>query len=427
MESGELSINTTEPYSLPQAGYKASEAYTVIMDIIYCTLAVLNTPLNSSVIYLIMKQKKMNPSHMFILSLSVSNLLVVLPVLLFPIRMHVPLTWTLVQVQIVLSTWPAFAATQSAMLTILSIAIDRLLAVARPLTYRRTMTSRLALTMTSLTWTYALVATGVAVIYYGTTAPHDVITSQSLTISQWIPVGFWLTFTFVIYGCVMATVVIYIIIFVILKRSTMEQSSARTKKITRTTGLMVAMVIVTWLPLHVFGYVVTCCPHYYEPVYYSLHALLMTNTIANPIIFLRQNKSSSSSLFPIHSYQLQRHNMDKEVIFELFRVRCMNNIMHSLDQSLKDEQAMFKKAVAYVQSSNFASKSVYDRRLALACIHQYFVGSETSIALTDADALKGILLDLKENCQGVAREDEERKTKEKRDPQNRNSTNTFHT
>ena len=119
--------------------------------------------------------------------------------------------------------------------------------------------------------------------------------------------------------------------------------------------------------------------------------------------------------------------MDKEAVFELFRERCVQKIMRSLDKSFKDEQMMFRKALTYVYSANLTQQSNQDRSLALACIYKYFVAGD-QVGASNASALKSILCDLKSNCQEMnkAPDDEsptmEEKNQEKGEERNVNNS-----
>ncbi|ELT98582.1 hypothetical protein CAPTEDRAFT_30224, partial [Capitella teleta] len=109
---------------------------------------------NSLTIIAVLRFKQLRDviSNRFIISLSVGDLLCVPGFILFPLTIyteHSVMTgriWGLViQIPIILSFWISG-------LTLVAISIDRVIAVSKPMMYRRIMTKRMAWLMIAIVW-----------------------------------------------------------------------------------------------------------------------------------------------------------------------------------------------------------------------------------------------------------------------------------
>jgi hypothetical protein len=91
--------------------------------------------------------------------------------------------------------------------------------------------------------------------------------------------------------------------------------------------------------------------------------------------------------------------MDNEAVFELFRTRCVKNIMQSLDKSMHEEQRMFRQALAFLFSCNLSAKEDNHKRMAVASIYKYFLLGDS---FCNPGPLKGVIQDLKSNCEQIS-------------------------
>lgn len=270
----------------------------IVFEVLCIIIAILDCVFNIMTIFVIHKHRVLRSivSNLFVVSMCIANLVLVPPFLLFPIRNHLPQNEAVIITHHILGTWPAYTSSQISLLTITLVSVDRLIAVIKPMAYKTTMTPRFAKIIISVAWIYILFLTGF-VMYYGLRVDIDHLIHDKLGHDTWIPNPLWILFLVQTCLCIVSTSVIYMIIYVIVRSrqhvhgiGKVEAHDVRVRRVTKMMGLLVAILLITWLPLHLFAYITPSDAPFYEYVYYSLHLLTTTNTFISPLVHYYQNK-----------------------------------------------------------------------------------------------------------------------------------------
>ena len=281
-------------------GRDLSRAGMVTFQVLYGTVGVLVICGNTLTIAAIVKFPRLHKvtSNIFIVSLSAADLVIVPCVLLEVVKYSCSLNLQARKAYIVLQKWPAFVSSQAALMTLLCIAVDRVIAVSRPLTYRQLVTKARAKVAVATVWVYTLTLTGFGVCYYGVTADTRLLLGDAPFV-MWMPAALITFLMYQTYAFVSLTCLLYVVVYVkIVQQKTkigsvgVPEDGPQRRKLYKTTRMMLILVLallLSWIPLTVYSRVATPTSSNFFYIFMSLHVLLSANHLVNPAIYCGLN------------------------------------------------------------------------------------------------------------------------------------------
>ncbi|XP_036389298.1 adenosine receptor A1b [Megalops cyprinoides] len=209
--------------------------------------------------------------------------------------------------------------TQSSILALLAIAIDRYLRVKIPTSYKRVVTPRRAGAAVVACWAVAFVVGLTPMLGWnnlqklqenGSIGPDLVITCQFETV---ISMEYMVYFNF--FGWVLPPLVlmllIYTEIFYMIHRQLNKKVTAsnadpskyydKELKLAKSLALVLFLFAVSWLPLHILNCITLFCPSCEKPMFLIYIAILLThgNSAVNPIIYAFRIKKFRTAFLKI--------------------------------------------------------------------------------------------------------------------------------
>ncbi|KAJ8258065.1 hypothetical protein GJAV_G00192780 [Gymnothorax javanicus] len=195
--------------------------------------------------------------------------------------------------------------TQSSILALLAIAIDRYLRVKIPTSYKRVVTPRRAGLAVVACWTVAFIVGLTPMLGWnnlqrlqenGSIGPDLIITCQFETV---ISMEYMVYFNF--FGWVLPPlilmVLIYLEIFYMIHRQLNKKVSAsnadpskyydKELKLAKSLALVLFLFAISWLPLHILNCITLFCPDCHKPMFLIYIAILLThgNSAVNPVVY----------------------------------------------------------------------------------------------------------------------------------------------
>ncbi|KAG7472595.1 hypothetical protein MATL_G00110480 [Megalops atlanticus] len=209
--------------------------------------------------------------------------------------------------------------TQSSILALLAIAIDRYLRVKIPTSYKRVVTPRRAGAAVVACWAVAFVVGLTPMLGWnnlqklqenGSIGPDLVITCQFETV---ISMEYMVYFNF--FGWVLPPLVlmllIYTEIFYMIHRQLNKKVTAsnadpskyydKELKLAKSLALVLFLFAVSWLPLHILNCITLFCPSCQKPMFLIYIAILLThgNSAVNPIVYAFRIKKFRTAFLKI--------------------------------------------------------------------------------------------------------------------------------
>ncbi|MEQ2277201.1 Adenosine receptor A1 [Xenotaenia resolanae] len=204
-----------------------------------------------------------------------------------------------------LGTCTMLVLTQSSILALLAIAIDRYLRVKIPTRYKRVVTSRRAGLAVVICWTVAFIVGLTPMLGWnnlkrlqqnGTIGSNLVITCQFENV---ISMDYMVYFNF--FGCVLPPLLLMLVIYVEIfymihkqlnKKMTSSYSDPNKyydKELNLAKSLVLVLVLfaISWLPLHIINCITLFCPQCNSPMVLLYIAILLThgNSAVNPVVY----------------------------------------------------------------------------------------------------------------------------------------------
>ncbi|XP_036387421.1 adenosine receptor A1-like [Megalops cyprinoides] len=209
--------------------------------------------------------------------------------------------------------------TQSSILALLAIAIDRYLRVKIPMSYKRVVTPRRAGTAVVLCWTVSFVVGLTPMLGWNnlqrlqensSLGADLVVTCQFENV---ISMDYMVYFNF--FGWVLPPLVlmllIYVEIFYMIHRQLDRKVSAsqsdprryygKELKLAKSLALVLFLFAVSWLPLHILNCITLFCPSCEKPMFLIYIAILLThgNSAVNPIVYAFRIKKFRNAFLKI--------------------------------------------------------------------------------------------------------------------------------
>ncbi|XP_055040748.2 adenosine receptor A1 [Misgurnus anguillicaudatus] len=196
--------------------------------------------------------------------------------------------------------------TQSSILALLAIAIDRYLRVKIPMSYKRVVTPRRAGTAVLLCWMIAIIVGLTPMLGWNnleklrqgneTPGPDLLITCEFENV---ISMDYMVYFNF--FGWVLPPLVVMLLIYAEIfymihmqlnKKVTANQRDptryyGKELKLAKSLALVLLLFAISWLPLHIMNCITLFCPTCEKSVYLLYTAILLShgNSAVNPIIY----------------------------------------------------------------------------------------------------------------------------------------------
>ncbi|KTG41032.1 hypothetical protein cypCar_00023274 [Cyprinus carpio] len=195
--------------------------------------------------------------------------------------------------------------TQSSILALLAIAIDRYLRVKIPTSYKRVVTPRRAGIAVFVCWTVAFIVGLTPMLGWNnlqnlqrnnsSIGPDLIVTCQFENV---ISMEYMVYFNF--FGWVLPPLlfmlIIYSEIFYMIHKQLNKKVSSHSEpnkyydkelKLAKSLALVLFLFAVSWLPLHIMNCITLFCPKYEKPMFLIYIAILLThgNSAVNPIVY----------------------------------------------------------------------------------------------------------------------------------------------
>ncbi|XP_068598592.1 adenosine receptor A1-like [Brachionichthys hirsutus] len=196
--------------------------------------------------------------------------------------------------------------TQSSILALLAIAIDRYLRVKIPLSYKRVVTPRRAAAAVLLCWLVSVIVGLIPMLGWNnlqTLRDNGSLVSAELSVvcafETVVSMDYMVYFNF--FGWVLPPLLlmlaIYIEIFYMIhkqlnKKVTASQTDPRRYfgkelKLAKSLALVLFLFAVSWLPLHILNCITLFCPTCKKPIFLIYIAIILThgNSAVNPVVY----------------------------------------------------------------------------------------------------------------------------------------------
>ena len=197
-----------------------------------------------------------------------------------------------------------YAVIPITLFTLSAIAVDRYIAVVHPLTYRRRMTRRIAIVLSTLIWIVMFVVAMWFVCYVEQVPGHLEVAKDLLPEKLFV-----ILIQMVILTPIALTILLYLGIYINLRKrasigsvicsdrheSVENQSSKRAKAITRMMALVVGYLLISWLPYYILISTYTLkestTPDWYWYAFQISTCLFYSNSFVNPVIYSWKNRN----------------------------------------------------------------------------------------------------------------------------------------
>uniref|UniRef100_A0A1A7X8V7 Adenosine receptor A1 n=1 Tax=Iconisemion striatum TaxID=60296 RepID=A0A1A7X8V7_9TELE len=196
--------------------------------------------------------------------------------------------------------------TQSSILALLAIAIDRYLRVKIPMSYKQVVTPRRAGTAVLLCWLVSIIVGLTPMLGWNNLQNlrdnGTLITDNSMVICKFetvISMNYMVYFNF--FGWVLPPLVlmlaIYLEIFYMIHKQLNKKVTAnhtdprryfgKELKLAKSLALVLFLFAVSWLPLHIHNCITLFCPDCNTPLYITYIAIILShaNSAVNPIVY----------------------------------------------------------------------------------------------------------------------------------------------
>ncbi|XP_078500248.1 adenosine receptor A1 [Lissotriton helveticus] len=288
---------------MPQ-GIPVSQAVYIAIEVIIAVVSVLG---NVLVIWAVtVNQALRDTTFCFIVSLAVADIAVGALVIPLAITISFGLQTGFYSCLMVACT--CLILTQSSILALLAIAVDRYLRVKIPTSYRSVVTARRAVIAIAGCWALSLVVGLTPMLGWNnlsqlrtnespnSSAPELIITCQFENV---ISMEYMVYFNFFVWVLppLVFMLVIYLEVFNLIQKQLNKKVSSSSKdphkyygkelKIAKSLALILLLFALSWLPLHTLNCITLFCPTCQTPIIVTYIAIFLThgNSAMNPIVY----------------------------------------------------------------------------------------------------------------------------------------------
>ncbi|KAI4890607.1 hypothetical protein NFI96_022615 [Prochilodus magdalenae] len=240
----------------------------------------------------------------FIVSLAVADIAVGALVIPLAITISIGLQTHFYSCLLVACT--VLVLTQSSILALLAIAIDRYLRVKIPTSYKRVVTPRRAGLAVVVCWTVAFVVGLTPMLGWnnlhnlqqknGSLSPDLIITCQFENVISMQYMVYFNFFGWVLPPLLLMLAIYAEIFYMIHKQLNKKVTASHTDpnkyydkelKLAKSLALVLFLFAVSWLPLHILNCITLFCPDCEKPMFLLYIAILLThgNSAVNPIVY----------------------------------------------------------------------------------------------------------------------------------------------
>ncbi|XP_076132855.1 adenosine receptor A1b [Alosa pseudoharengus] len=295
----------------------SSQALYIGMEVIIAVSSVIG---NVMVVWAVKINKSLrDTTFCFIVSLALADIAVGALVIPLAITISIGLQTHFYSCLMVACT--VLVLTQSSILALLAIAIDRYLRVKIPTSYKRVVTQRRAGVAVVVCWTVAFLVGLTPMLGWnnlqnlrrrsnGSLSDDLVITCQFENV---ISMDYMVYFNF--FGWVLPPLVLMLaiyteIFYMIHKQLNKKVTTSYTDpnkyydkelKLAKSLALVLFLFAVSWLPLHIMNCITLFCPGCHKPMYLIYIAILLThgNSAVNPIVYAFRIKKFRTAFLKI--------------------------------------------------------------------------------------------------------------------------------
>ncbi|XP_020350600.1 adenosine receptor A1-like [Oncorhynchus nerka] len=284
------------------SGLPPAQALYIGMEVIIAVSSVIG---NVMVVWAVRINRSLrDTTFCFIVSLALADIAVGALVIPLAITISIGLKTHFYSCLLVACT--VLVLTQSSILALLAIAIDRYLRVKIPMSYKRVVTPRRAGTAVVVCWMVAIVVGLTPMLGWNNlqrlrdngslVTPDLLVTCQFETV---ISMDYMVYFNF--FGWVLPPLIlmllIYAEIFYMIHRQLNKKVTAshtdpsryygKELKLAKSLALVLFLFAISWLPLHILNCITLFCPDCKKPIFLIYIAILLThgNSAVNPIVY----------------------------------------------------------------------------------------------------------------------------------------------
>ncbi|KAM9409565.1 adenosine receptor A1 [Pholidichthys leucotaenia] len=254
-----------------------------------------------------------NTTFCFIVSLAVADIAV--GVLVIPLAIIISLGFSTPFYTCLFLSCLLLIITQSSILSLLAIAIDRYLRVKIPTRYSIIVTQGRAYVAVCLCWILSFLAGLVPLIGWNNLNTKSNATSSSMIVCEFtkvISMDYMVYFNF--FGWVVLPLTIMIVLYGEIFRVIRQQLNRRAEatcdgdryyrkelKLAKSLALVVFLFIVCWLPIHIMNCITLFCPKCHIPKFAMYVGIFMShvNSAVNPLVYAFRIKQFRATLIQI--------------------------------------------------------------------------------------------------------------------------------
>ncbi|KAL6458902.1 hypothetical protein MHYP_G00323740 [Metynnis hypsauchen] len=286
---------------MPEALSPAQALY-MGMEVVIAVSSVLG---NVMVVWAVKISKSLrDTTFCFVVSLAVADIAVGALVIPLAITISIGLQTHFYSCLLVACT--VLVLTQSSILALLAIAIDRYLRVKIPTSYKRVVTPRRAGLAVVVCWTVAFIVGLTPMLGWnnlhnlqqknGSLSPDLIITCQFENVISMQYMVYFNFFGWVLPPLLLMLAIYTEIFYMIHKQLNKKVSTSHTDpnkyydkelKLAKSLALVLFLFAVSWLPLHILNCITLFCPDCEKPMFLIYIAILLThgNSAVNPIVY----------------------------------------------------------------------------------------------------------------------------------------------
>ncbi len=303
--------------------------HEILRRVMYIFLAIIIACANGLTITAIAKFKSlMTPTNIFILSLSCADFLLS-PTLLF-IRFRVYITNDCaVKITFAIIMSLHILSLNMSLLNLMVIAIDRYIAILKPLIYRTTMTLRTAKIIVGLIWIYGSLLIFPTVGYFTMFKDGEYIRRNVSIMAILPPLAIFLVVIMQVVLYITISVILYIRIFWALFQRTHKiramqtgkdkgSVSAENKRTTKMMATVLGTIIVCWIPFAIYSYAIgneILQKHLWaRAMYTTLVVVLFCNSFLNSAIYAWKCPKFRNAYLTLLGIKLRQDNINSNIV-----------------------------------------------------------------------------------------------------------------
>ncbi|XP_038061557.1 adenosine receptor A1-like [Patiria miniata] len=247
-----------------------------------------------------------NVTNYFIVSLAIADLLVGLLAIPFALLTNAGEPRNSFHLCLFMNSF-VVTLTQSSILSLLAIALDRYFAVVSPLRYKRVATARRALIVIFFTWLLAFVIGMIPVFGWNLGKPER--ENYACVFTEVIDMRYMVYFNFL--GSVLPPLLIMLFVYVRIFRVVRKQLAAISRtmvasndemnrqlaalavkegRAAKLLAIVIILFAVSWLPLHIINTVILCTGGVNYTILLIAIILSHSNSAMNPIVYTLSNR-----------------------------------------------------------------------------------------------------------------------------------------